>query len=205
MVSEKQISRAVRFAGPVLAQRFGEDKSQRILAAMRSNFAELASSVPELKAPTSRMTLRIAVDSLAFYRALPTDVPQAERLQRVQSFVDNWMDGQFDRWIARKAYANRTLHLLFRRWWFRSANRVDELDGWRFEMAPPEKGLFYGVNVTRCGMANYLVNQGVPELAPIMCRGDFHITKYLPEGIEFKRTQVIAEGGEHCDFRYYTV
>ena len=204
MISEKQISRAVRFAGPVLAQRFGEDKSRRILAAMRDNFAALAPSVPELKAPTSRMTLRIAVDSLAFYRALPADVPQAERLQLVQSFVNNWMDGQFDRWIARKAYANRTLHLLFRRWWFRSANRVDELDGWRFEMAPPEKGLFYGVNVTRCGIVNYLVNQGVPELAPIMCRGDFHITKYLPAGIEFKRTQVIAEGGEYCDFRYYT-
>jgi hypothetical protein len=190
MISEKQISRAVRFAGPVLAQQFGEDESHRILAAMRGNFAALAPSVPRLKAPTSRMTL-------------PADVPQAERLQLVQSFVNNWMDGQFDRWIARKAYANRSLHLLFRRWWFRSANRVDELDGWRFEMAPPEKGLFYGVNVTRCGIVNYLVNQGVPELAPIMCRGDFHITKYLPRRVEFKRTQVIAEGGEYCDFRYY--
>ena len=204
MVSEKQISRAVRFAGPVLAQRFGEDESLRILAAMRNNFAALAASVPRLKAPTSQMTLRIAVDSLAFYRALPADVPQAEKLDLVQSFVNKWMDGQFDRWIARKVYANRSLHLLFRRWWFRSANRVDELNGWRFQVTPAKQNLFYGVNVTRCGIVNYLASQGVPELAPIMCRGDFHITKYLPEGIEFKRTQVIAEDGEYCDFRYYT-
>lgn len=204
MVSEKQISRALRFAEPVVAPRFGEDKSQSILAAMRDNFAILAPSIPGLKAPTSQMTLRIAVDSLAFYRALPAAVPQAEKLGLVQSFVNNWMDGQFDRWIARKFYAQRTLHLLFRRWWFRSANRVDELDGWRFQMTSPEKNLFYGVNVTRCGVVNYLVKQSAPELAPIMCRGDFQITKYLPQGIEFKRTQVIAEGGEYCDFRYYT-
>ena len=131
MVSEKQTSRAVRFARPLLAKRFGEDKSHRILAAMRSNYAALTPSVSRLKAPTSRMTLRIAVDPLAFYRALPADVPQGERLRLVQSFVNDWMDGQFDRWIAREVYTNRTLHLLFRRWWFRSANRIDESDGWR--------------------------------------------------------------------------
>jgi len=203
MVSEKQISRALRFAKAALARRFGEEESQGILAAMRSNFAILAPCVPELKAPTSQMTLRIAVDSLAFYHGLPADAPQAERLDLVQSFVNIWMDGQFDRWIARKVYANRTLHFLFRRWWFWSANRVDDADGWRFQLTPPEKGLFYGVDVTRCGIVDYLVKQGAAELAPILCRGDFHITKYLPRGIEFERTRVIAEGSERCDFRYY--
>jgi hypothetical protein len=97
MVSDKQISRAMRFARAVVAPRFGEEESQSILAAMRNNFAILAPSIPELGAPTSQMTLRIAVDSLVFYRALPADVPQAERLDLVQSFVNNWMDGQFDR------------------------------------------------------------------------------------------------------------
>ena len=126
MVSEKQISRAVGFAKPVVTPRFGEEKSQSILAAMRNNFAILAPSVPELKTPTSPMTPLIAVDSLASYRALPADGPQAERLDLIQSFANSWMDAQFDRWIARKVYANRTLHLLFRCWWFWSANRVDE-------------------------------------------------------------------------------
>lgn len=204
MVPEKQISRALRFAKAAVARRFGEEESQGILAAMRRNFAILAPGVPELKAPSSQMTLRIAVDSLAFYRGLPADVPEAERLELVQSFVNSWMDGQFDRWIARKVYANRTLHLLFRRWWFRSANRADDPDGWRFQLTPPEKGLFYGMDVTRCGIVDYLVKQSAPELAPILCRGDFQITKYLPRGIEFKRTRVIAEGGEYCDFRYYS-
>jgi hypothetical protein len=59
------------------------------------------------------------------------------------------------------------------------------------------------VDVTRCGIVDYLVKQDAAELAPILCRGDFHITKYLPQGIAFNRTRVIAEGGEYCDFRYY--
>jgi hypothetical protein len=44
---------------------------------------------------------------------------------------------------------------------------------------------------------------GAPELTPFICRGGNHIQKYLPAGIECLRTQVIAEGGKYCDFRYY--
>jgi hypothetical protein len=43
---------------------------------------------------------------------------------------------------------------------------------------------------------------GAPEIAPYLCQGDFHIQKYLPQGIVFERTQVIADGGSCCDFRY---
>jgi hypothetical protein len=67
----------------------------------------------------------------------------------------------------------------------------------------PQGTLFYGVNVTRCGLAKYLNQEGAPELASVICRGDHHIEKYLPRGVEFKRTQVIAEGAPYCDFRYY--
>ncbi|KAA3661179.1 MAG: hypothetical protein DWQ04_17210 [Chloroflexi bacterium] len=100
-------------------------------------------------------------------------------------------------------YANRTLHLLYRRKWFTDSNRADEADGQKFEFIPPSGDLYYGVDVVRCGMVKFLTQMGVPEIAPILCQGDFHIQKYLPKGIVFKRTQMIAEGGDYCDFRYY--
>jgi hypothetical protein len=57
--------------------------------------------------------------------------------------------------------------------------------------------------VIRCGVVKYLAKEGAPELAPLICRGDEHIRRYLPKNVEFKRTQVIAEGAACCDFRYY--
>jgi hypothetical protein len=199
----RQIARALRFARPVLARRLDDAATAAVLASMRARYADLAPAVPRLRAPTSRMTLRLGVDALAFYRALGDRVPQAERLALTQAFVDIWMDGQFDTWIARAVYGNRLLHRLYRRWWVWSANRADEADGWRFTYVPPRGALYYGIDVTRCGIVTFLARQGAAELAPVLCRGDLRIRKHLPRGVEFRRTGVLAEGAPVCDFRYY--
>jgi hypothetical protein len=99
-------------------------------------------------------------------------------------------------------YRHRLSHLLLRRAWFASANQLDEPDGWLFRYHVGRPGLFYGVDVTRCGILRFLAAQGAPELAPLMCRGDYQITRYLPPGVTFERSQVIAEGASYCDFRY---
>jgi DHA1 family multidrug resistance protein-like MFS transporter len=202
-ITRRQIDRALRFAEPVVASCFDARKAQAILTTMRANYEALEAEVPPLKSPFNRMTIRIAVDLLAFYRALPTELRQSEALALARPFVNNWMDGQFDRWIARRVYANRSLHRFYRRWWFSSVNRADEPDGQKFDYLPPAGDLFYGVNVTRCGVVKFLARMGAPELTPFVCQGDSHIQAYLPTGVTFKRTQVIAEGGALCDFRYY--
>jgi len=205
LITDKQIKRALKFATPVLTQQFSTSDVAEILDEIERNYEILAPDVPQLRSPFNRMTLKIAIDVLAFYRAIRTELPELQARELAQPFVNNWMDGQFDRWIARKVYANRTLHRVYRRRWFANINRADEPDRQKFEYLPPEGNLFYGVNVTRCGIVKYLTRMGVSELTPLLCRGDYHIGKYLPKGIEFKRTQVIAEGGECCDFRYYVV
>jgi hypothetical protein len=112
------------------------------------------------------------------------------------------MDGQFDTAVARWVYAHRVPHLLVRRWWFWMANVLNEPMGWRFRFSRPGPGVFYAVDVTRCGIVRFLVAQGAAELAPLMCRGDYQITRFLPRGVRFARTQVIADGASYCDFRY---
>jgi hypothetical protein len=203
MITNTQIQRAIRFATPILASRFDNQKTEIIISAMKANYQEIGVEAPEFRSAFNQMTLKIAVDVLAFYRALLTELPKSEALELIQPFVNNWMDGQFDCWIARFGYANRAIHLLYRRRWFDDVNRADEPDGQKFEFLPPSGNLFYGVNVIRCGMVKFLTKMGAAELTPYICRGDFHIQKYLPKGIMFKRTQVIAEGGDCCDFRYY--
>ncbi|WP_346109852.1 L-2-amino-thiazoline-4-carboxylic acid hydrolase [Nonomuraea maheshkhaliensis] len=161
--------------------------------------------VPRLRAPMSRMTLGIAVDSLALFRALPDDLPRDARLDLIERFVACWMRGQFASPVVRWIYRHRWAHLLLRRWWFWTANLLDEPAGWRFRFLRGDEDLFYGVDVTRCGIVRFLSQQGAPELDPLMCRGDFQITAFLPAGVTFARSQTLAERAPHCDFRYLTV
>lgn len=203
MITEKQVARALRFAKPVLERRYGFEKSNQVLSAMEAYYPNLEAGVPKLENNLNWMLLRIAVDALALYRVLPSDSSQEVKLQLIQEFVNNWMDGQFERWITRKVWGARFLHRLLRIWWFRSVNKADELDGQWFDYVKPEGNLFYGVNVTRCGIVKYLNQEGVPELTKLICNGDDHVRKYLPRNVEFVRTQVIAEGAEYCNFRYY--
>jgi len=124
----------------------------------------------------------------------------------LSGFVDNWMAGQFDTAVSRWVYRHRWPHLILRRWvWFWTANRLDEPAGWRFRFHPGNRDLFYGLDVTRCGIVAFLAGQGAADLAPLICRGDEAITRFLPPGVEFRRTQVIAQGAPYCDFRYHNV
>ena len=77
MIPDKQIRRALRFAKHVEASQFNDTEAQAILAVMEANYQTLASEVPSFKSPFNQMTLKIAVDVLAFYRALLTVLPAA--------------------------------------------------------------------------------------------------------------------------------
>ena len=81
MITNKQIERALRFAKPVLDAYFDTQKAQDILDKMKSNYQELGPEVPNLKSSTNQMLLKIAVDTLAIYRALLSEMPQPEALE----------------------------------------------------------------------------------------------------------------------------
>lgn len=205
MITQKQIQRALRFARPVLLTRFSQNDTQTMLDAMQNNYQALASQVPNVQSPFNQMFVRISVDAAAFYRVLPDKLRQTEKFDLMQSFVNNWMDGQFEKRLARKIYANPILHRLFRKFWFAMCNRAGEPDGQKFEYLPPQGNLFYGVNVIQCGNVKFLEQMGMPEIGPLLCEGDRQICKYLPPGVDFRRTQTIAEGAAYCDFRYIFV
>jgi len=75
----------------------------------------------------------------------------------------------------------------------------DEEYGWATEF--PESDAYLALNFTRCGLADWFRDQGVPEIAPIACEGDFIVAEFLT-GLELKRTKTIAGGDDICDFRY---
>ena len=64
-----------------------------------------------------------------------------------------------------------------------------------------ETGIAVAFDVTRCPLADYFKDQGVPELTPhAACNLDHCLARAF--GVELVRTQTIAEGAEYCDFRW---
>ncbi len=56
-------------------------------------------------------------------------------------------------------------------------------------------------DVTRCPFADYFAEQGVPELtAHAACNLDYRAADEI--GVGLVRTQTIADGSDHCDFRW---
>ena len=63
----------------------------------------------------------------------------------------------------------------------------------------PDDGVAY--DVTSCPFADYFEAQGLPELTPhAACNLDYRLAEVL--GAELTRTQTIAGGADHCDFRW---
>lgn len=69
----------------------------------------------------------------------------------------------------------------------------------RREVKPCSQGAAF--LVTRCPFADYLREQGAPELTgPALCALDRHMAAEW--GVEFRRSQTIAGGASHCDFEF---
>jgi len=64
---------------------------------------------------------------------------------------------------------------------------------------PSETGVAF--DVTLCPFANYFKSQGVPELTE-PAAGNLDYVMAREWGIELVRTQTLAEGATHCDFRW---
>ena len=75
----------------------------------------------------------------------------------------------------------------------------EEEYGWAAEF--PKSDAYIAVNVTRCGLVKWFKRQGVPEIAPIACEGDFVWAEFMT-GLELRRAKTLAKGDHICDFRY---
>ena len=78
----------------------------------------------------------------------------------------------------------------------------DEKYGWAAVI--PESDAYIAVDYTKCGLTDWFRDQGVPEIAPIACEGDY-IHFALWKGLKFVRTKTIANGDDICDMRFIKI
>ena len=58
----------------------------------------------------------------------------------------------------------------------------------------------FGINYTACGFCKFAARHGDKEILPNICGLDFDA--YAARGIHLERTQTLAGGATHCNFRF---
>jgi hypothetical protein len=58
----------------------------------------------------------------------------------------------------------------------------------------------FGINYKACGFCKFAARHGDTEILPNICGLDFEA--YATRGIRLQRTQTLAGGASHCDFRF---
>lgn len=75
-------------------------------------------------------------------------------------------------------------------------------DDFVYEFVEPGPGddFDFGINYRECGFCKFAAKYGDQELLPNICSIDF--AAYESRGIHLRRTQTLAAGASHCDFRF---
>src|SRR5258707_12175487 len=58
----------------------------------------------------------------------------------------------------------------------------------------------FGINYKACGFCKFAARHGDKEILPNICGLDFNA--YAAQGIHLERTQTLAGGASHCNFRF---
>jgi hypothetical protein len=64
----------------------------------------------------------------------------------------------------------------------------------------PDDSFEFGINYKACGFCKFAARHGDKEILPHICGLDFEA--YATRGIRLERTQTLAGGASHCNFRF---
>jgi hypothetical protein len=121
------------------------------------------------------------------YRAQLLTVPEAERLAAGREFMS-----PENRALVREQAAMSTT----------DGHREAYPDDFVYDFVEPGPGddFEFGIDYQACGFCKFAARHGDREILPNLCGLDFDA--YATRGIRLVRTQTLAGGASHCNFRF---
>jgi hypothetical protein len=117
------------------------------------------------------------------YKAQLLIVPEAERLASGRQF----MSPENQTLLREQAAASHR-------------NEFSEDFVYDFVEPGPSDSFEFGINYKACGFCKFAGRHGDKEILPNICGLDFDA--YATQGIHLERTQTLAGGADHCNFRF---
>lgn len=192
-----------KISSPKIIDLLGAANFDRCCAAMHKAYDGFADKLPALKGNRNISTFYAnAPFMLSLYRVLLGEfsLPRNDALSHLSQITNYKVKKDFENRAAMRFLMSRTAESsFFRKLVLKGFEWENEEYGWATEF--PQSDAYIAVNVTRCGLVKWFKEQGVPEIAPVACEGDFIWAEYM-KGLELRRTKTLARGDELCDFRY---
>jgi len=117
------------------------------------------------------------------YKAQLLTVPEAERL----ALGGEFMSAENQALLREQATKSR-------------AEEYPEDFVYEFVEPGPSDSFDFGINYKACGFCKFAARHGDQEILPHICGLDFEA--YATRGIRLERTQTLAGGASHCNFRF---
>jgi hypothetical protein len=117
------------------------------------------------------------------YKAQLLTVPEAERLASGRQF----MSPENQAWMREQAVKSH-------------AGEFPEDFVYDFVEPGPGDNFEFGINYKACGFCKFAARHGDKEILPSICGLDFEA--YAAHNIRLERTQTLAGGASHCNFRF---
>lgn len=201
----KDLDRTTGLMEDSLVARYGQEFARTLRIEVRQEYEKLIPEIPFLQGMRARMLnsfLLITAQELATYNAMKKYGKPAHeawelchealrlRLARIPSWK-RWLL----KWFMFSLPVRKVMEMRARR------KQRDRLGDFEMEYLVGEKGDFnFGVNYRQCGNLNFVNQHGGEEFAPYVCLSDIALSDAMGWGLI--RTQTLADGCSHCDFRF---
>jgi len=175
------------------------DKSEQVWRSTREWQSRLAPSRPRYGFSLN-LAMRYYEWNLSLYRALREHgMSQVEAGEFVETVAVGYYQpvaaAMFK--LSRLRSAQRETRV---RWLFGRITKSFLGAPFRYRHLPSDTGVAF--DVTACPAADYFKGQGVPPDVTAHCTCNLDYCMAREFGVDFVRTQTIANGAEYCDFRW---
>jgi len=188
-----------------LVARHGQEVADTLTREARLEYETLIPHIPYIRGPRARALntfLLISAQELAVYKALTKHGKSAEEAWELCHAALRLGLTEVPRW-KRRLLRRFMFSRLVRTIAARRARRGEKLHFGDFELEfviGEGDDFDFGVNYLRCGNHTFVMAHGGEEFAPYVCMSDIALSEAMGWGLV--RTQTLADGCAHCDFRF---
>ena len=201
----RDFDRTCQLVRGFVADRYGEEDADALYRAAREKYEEIIPHIPRIRGFRARMFnsfLGITAQEIAAFQAIRERAGTPAEAWEICHEAIRLRMLEFPRWkswlMKRLLFSKLTQRIFGQREENKEQGRFGDFEV-RYR-AGNGRDFDLGIDYTRCGHLELAKELGVEEFAPYICLSDIALSDGLGWGLI--RTQTLADGCDHCDFRF---